>query len=118
MRLFAECGWRFPRDISADSFTVRARQTKAAAENSKNDFLDTARNFQKWMRGLGRIESATLESAGELGRNKNRRRRAASDEEMPRDLGCGRRPCVVNMSGGTQTQPVMGAILGVQNQPL
>jgi hypothetical protein len=50
LKSIAECGWQFPKDVTAESFGKwRAKQTKLAAK-TLNDYLADCRNFINWIR--------------------------------------------------------------------
>jgi len=58
-RLASECGWQFPRDISADTFqTWRATQT--FGPKTCNDYLAAASAFCTWMMNNDRLATNPL----------------------------------------------------------
>ena len=77
------CGWKFLRDITADSFqTWRAGQSKSA--KTINEYLGGARAFLGWMERSGRSERnplARVEKVDTRGQA-TRIRRAFSDAEI------------------------------------
>ncbi len=83
LRLTNECGWKFAKDVTPDSFvTWRAKQTKAP--KTLNEFLDAARGLLNWMHRNGRIVANALLAVGKVetrGRE-TRKRRAFTDEQM------------------------------------
>ena len=87
--LIAECGWKLPKDASADSFQKWLQDHQNLAPKTANDYLEAARCLFNWMRKNGRVGSNPLsgvEKVQTLGRE-TRQRRAFSDEEMRRLLG-------------------------------
>jgi integrase len=86
-RLFKECGWNLPKDVSADSFVAwRAKQKKAA--KTLNEYLDTAKGLLNWMQRQGRLLANPLAVVGkaETRGMEKRVRRAYTDDEMRRLL--------------------------------
>ena len=79
-RVFVECKWKVPSDVTADSFIAwRARQHKAP--KTINEYLDTMEGLFNWMQRLGRLVANPLRSVGKVqtqGREE-RKRRALAD---------------------------------------
>lgn len=88
-RVFGECGWKIPADVTTDSFIAwRARQKKAP--KTINEYLDTMEGLLNWMQRLGRLIANPLRSVGKVqtqGREE-RKRRALTDYELNRLLSC------------------------------
>jgi len=57
-RLFEECGWRFVRDITPDSFEAwrNRKRREGSAPKTLNEYLAHVRSFLKWLEGRQRIE--------------------------------------------------------------
>lgn len=86
-KLIGACGWKLPKDVTADSFTIwRAGQTKAA--KTLNDYLDAASVLLNWMRKRGRLVANPLAGIDKVDvRGKAvRLRRAFGVEEFQRLL--------------------------------
>ena len=86
-KLIKECGWQYPKDVTADSFmTWRREQTLSA--KTLNDYLDAARGLMKWMQRAGRLETNPLQSVGKhkTAGKEVIQRRALTDEEVRRLL--------------------------------
>ena len=85
--LFKDCGWQYPKDVTADSFmTWRGAQTLAA--KTLNDYLDAANALLKWMQRAVRLEVNPLQAVRKVktaGREKVKRR-ALADEQVRRLL--------------------------------
>ncbi len=65
LKLFKECNWRLPQDITADSFIAwRSKQTFAA--KTKHHYQIDCCNFLNWMRRNRRIKSNPLEFVGKI----------------------------------------------------
>ena len=83
--LIQECGWRWPSNVTADSFvTWRAKQTQAA--KTLNHYLGAARALINWMKDKKRVLENPLADVGEIdtrGRE-TRKRRALTVAEMVR----------------------------------
>lgn len=88
-RVFGECNWKLPSDVTADSFIAwRSRQKKAP--KTINEYLDTMEGLLNWMQRLGRLVANPLRSVGKVqtqGREE-RKRRALTDCELNRLLSC------------------------------
>lgn len=80
-RLADECGWRFPRDISGDSFqTWRVKQT--LGPKTCNDYLSSACGFCNWMMNNDRMAANPLRKVQKddvNGRQRERRALSVSD---------------------------------------
>lgn len=85
-RLFKECGWKFPRDASNVSFEAwRVIQRGRVEPKTLNEYLCAASMFFKWMVKAGRMAHNPLASVGResmKGRDKTRKRRCFSEEEL------------------------------------
>ncbi|HXB58525.1 MAG TPA: tyrosine-type recombinase/integrase [Candidatus Acidoferrales bacterium] len=86
-KLFKDCDWHYPKDVTADGFMAwRSKQTLAA--KTLNDYLDAANGLMKWMKRAVRIEENALQAVGKVktaGRE-TVQRRALSDNEVQRLL--------------------------------
>ena len=86
-KLFKDCRWQYPKDVTADSFMVwRGAQTLAA--KTLNDYLDAATAMLKWMQRASRLEANPLQAVRKVktaGREKVQRR-ALTDDEVRRLL--------------------------------
>lgn len=86
-KLLKECGWQYPKDVTADGFVAwRAKQTKAA--KTKNEYLDASCGLLNWMKGNGRLLANPLACVGkvQVQGNEVRQRRAFTNDEMQRLL--------------------------------
>ena len=86
-RLLTECGWTYPKDVTADSFQAwRAAQTKAA--KTLNEYLASINNLLNWMVRHGRLLANPLRGVEpcELRGKEQRVRRALTDDEVRRLL--------------------------------
>ena len=83
--LIQECVWRWPSNVTSDSFvTWRAKQTHAA--KTLNDYLGAARVLVNWMKDKKRVLENPLAGVAEIdtrGRE-TRKRRALTVAEMVR----------------------------------
>ena len=87
-KLAGESGWKYLRDVTADSFQAwRSRQDGAA--KTLNDYLAAASAFFRWMESNGRAACNPLKLVRKVeSRGKERRvRRSFTVEEMNRLLG-------------------------------
>lgn len=88
-RVFTECGWVLPKDVTADGFvTWRARAAKSLAAKTLNEYLNSLNALLNWMRRQGRIIDNPLRSVGKVETRgvEKRVRRALTDEEFGRLL--------------------------------
>ena len=85
LKLFKDCNWRLPQDITADSF-ISWRSKQTFAPKTKHHYQVDSKNFLNWMRSNRRITSNPLEFVGkiELRGNEVVKRRAFSVEEIKR----------------------------------
>ena len=86
-KLMGECRWKFPGDVTSDSFVAwRAKQTKAA--KTLNEYLASMSAFLTWMGKHSRLDHHPLSHVGKVQTNGRqvRKRRAFTDEEMRRLL--------------------------------
>ncbi len=85
-KLCAECGWKLPKDITADSFQAwRAKQTKAA--KTLKDYLCGATAFVQWMVRNGRMAGNPLNQVSKISKGKSDPcRRAYSYDDFTRLL--------------------------------
>jgi len=94
-KLLKDCGWQYPKDVTADNFMAwRSKQTLAA--KTLNDYLDAANGLMKWMQRAARLEENPLQTVRKVktaGRE-TVQRRALSDDEVRRllDVAGPRRP--------------------------
>jgi integrase len=83
VRLISECGWKYPKDVSPESFQawVTARDLSAKA---LNEYLISARTLLNWMEKRGRVVANPLKAVGLLSTAGEARnpRRALTDEEF------------------------------------
>lgn len=88
-RVFRECSWKLPADVTADAFTTwRSRQKKAA--KTLNEYLDTANGLLNWMQKHERLAANPLLSVGKVqmqGREV-RIRRAFTNAEIHKLVAC------------------------------
>jgi integrase len=82
VRLISECGWKYPKDVSPESFQtwVGARNLSAKA---LNEYLISARTLFNWMEKRGRIMVNPLKAVDLLstaGETRNPRRALAHEE--------------------------------------
>ena len=83
LRLIADCGWTFVKDVSSEAFqTWRSAQTLSA--KASNEYLISARSLLNWMEKRRRITFNPLNSLDLLppDEEKRRPRRALSDAEF------------------------------------
>jgi len=80
------CGWKYPKDVTADSFQVwRTQQQKSA--KTLNDYLAAISGLLNWMQQFGRIPSNPLRAVGKVEtRGKEVRHRRALTEDQVRRL--------------------------------
>ena len=87
VKLFKDCAWQYPKDVTVDSFMVwRGGQTLAA--KTLNDYLDAANALLKWMLRASRLEANPLQPVRKVktaGRE-TLQRRALTDDEVRRLL--------------------------------
>jgi len=86
-KLFTECSWGFPKDITSDSFLKwRARQT--CAPKTKNEYRDAAIRLLNWLMLTKRVTNNPLADVPKVdGRGKEqRKRRAYSSDQLGRLL--------------------------------
>lgn len=84
-RLIKKCSWKYPRQITPDSFE-KWRARVDMSPKTKNHYLDTANTVLNWMIRVGRIASNPLVSVQKVrvaGMEK-RKRRALSEPELKR----------------------------------
>ncbi len=87
-RLCAECDWKYPRDVTAESFEAwRAGQTARSAR-TLNHYLAGAQRLMNWMCERGRIVGNPLGIVGnvETRGREVRKRRALTEDEVRRLL--------------------------------
>ncbi|MGB8369474.1 MAG: tyrosine-type recombinase/integrase [Limisphaerales bacterium] len=86
-KLIKECGWQYPKDVTADSFMNWRRQQTLSAK-TLNDYLDAASGLMKWMQRAGRLETNPLQAVGKhkTAGKEVIQRRALSDDEVRRLL--------------------------------
>jgi len=65
LKLFKECTWRLPQDITADSF-IAWRSKQSFAAKTKHHYQVDCCNFLNWMRRGRRIKSNPLEFVGKI----------------------------------------------------
>jgi integrase len=84
-KLFKECNWRLPRDITSDTF-IAWRSKQSFAAKTKHHYQIDCGNFLNWMRRNGRAKSNPLEFVGkiELRGNEVLKRRQFTVEEVKR----------------------------------
>jgi integrase len=82
-RLVKECSWRFPSDVTANSFVAwRARQQKSSPK-TLNEYLNSVCALLNWMTKQGRISENPLKAVTHADvRGKQKKRRAFTDEEL------------------------------------
>jgi integrase len=88
VKLIKDCGWQYPKDVTADSF-MQWRGEHTLAAKTLNDYLDAANALLKWMQRAARLECNPLQAVRKVttaGREKVQRR-ALTDEEVRRLLG-------------------------------
>lgn len=81
-RLIADCGWKLPCDVTADSFVAWRNEQKMSAR-SLNHHLDAIRSLLAWMLAQGRIATnvlASIKRADARGRAASRRRALTTEE--------------------------------------
>jgi len=93
-----ECGWNTASDISALSFE-RWRNDKATSAKTRNDYLQAARGFVRWMVDHDFMASDPLSKVGKVKSNGTfaHERRALTDDEIVRLLAVAdwRRPLYI-----------------------
>ena len=86
-RLIADCDWKFPCDVTPDSFVAwRGKQT--VSPKTLNDYLQAMKGLFRWMERQGRVAANPLISVGQVetrGRE-TRIRRAFTNDEIGRLL--------------------------------
>lgn len=65
-RLFRECGWSLPRDVTAASFTDWRQRNRAKAPKTLNEYLDAASSFFSWLVRFGHVEKNPLTPVGKV----------------------------------------------------
>jgi len=67
-KLFNECGWRFLRDITPESFEAwrNRKRRSGAAPKTLNEYLAHVRSFLNWLEGRQRIEANPLRIVKQL----------------------------------------------------
>ena len=65
LKLFKECNWRLPQDITADSF-IAWRSKQSFAAKTKHHYQIDCGNFLNWMRRSRRIKSNPLVFVGKI----------------------------------------------------
>ena len=60
-KLLKDCGWQYPKDVTADSF-MAWRNHQALAAKTLNDYLDAANGLMKWMQRAGRLDQNPVQS--------------------------------------------------------
>ena len=65
LKLFKECNWRLPHDVTADSF-IAWRSKQSFAAKTKHHYQIDCGNFLNWMRRSRRIKSNPLEFVGKI----------------------------------------------------
>jgi len=94
-KLIKECGWQYPKDVTADSFMTWRRQQTLSAK-TLNDYLDAACGLMKWMQRAGRLETNPLQTVGKhkTAGKEVIQRRAFTDDEVRRllEVGVPRKP--------------------------
>lgn len=85
MRLFGECGWRYFKDVTSDSFVFWRSKQVDAAPKTLNEYLNAVNALINWCVKNGRASANPLSSVGKVEiRGKQQRRRAFTDEELNR----------------------------------
>ena len=85
--LIADCGWKLPRDVTADSFEAW-RSGRALKGKTLNDYLADAKGLLTWMQRGGRLNANPLASVSKVDTSgEETERRALSDDELARLLG-------------------------------
>jgi len=87
-RVLDECGWKYFKDVSSDSF-VKWRAKQALAPKTINEYLASVRTLFNWMKKHERIERNPLLPVQKVESNgkQTRPRRAYTHEEIIRLLG-------------------------------
>jgi integrase len=87
VKLFKDCGWQHPKDVTADGFMAwRGKQSLAA--KTLNDYLDASNGLMKWMKRAARLEENPLQAVRKVktaGREALQRR-ALTDDQVQRLL--------------------------------
>ena len=99
-RLFKECGWKYIKDVSADSF-VKWRAKQNLSPKTLNEYLASIRTLLNWMLKFERLERNPLLAVTKVDSNgeQTRPRRAYTHEEMIRLLDvCGPRKVIYLMA--------------------
>lgn len=85
-RLFSACGWKWLRDVSAETFAAwRREQTQAPANASPktvNDYLAAMRGLLAWMVRHGRAAGNPLAAVGQVRWDRDQHRAALTVEEQ------------------------------------
>jgi len=85
--LIRSCDWRYPADVSSDSF-IRWRSQQTSSPKTRNEYLNAASSLMAWMVRHGRIEANPLAGVGKVQQvgGETFTRRAFTDAEMRRLL--------------------------------
>jgi len=86
-KLLKDCGWQYPKDVTADSF-IAWRSKQALAAKTLNDYLDVANGLLKWMQRAARSEENPLQTVRKVktAGQETFHRRALTDDQMRRLL--------------------------------
>ena len=82
-RLIKECSWKFPRDVTPDSFVRWRSLDKNAAPKTLNEYLNAINRLFNWMKGQKRVMCNPLDGVAKVEiRGRQQKRRAFTDEEL------------------------------------
>ncbi len=84
-KLFEQCDWKRPVDVSSDGFVHWRSKQEAFAPKTLNEYLNGVCALLNWMERHGRIASNPLGRMDRVDmRGKQRKRRSYSDDELSR----------------------------------
>jgi integrase len=109
-QLIAQCGWAFPRDITADTF-VKWRSGQKKAAKTLNEYLISVKNFSNWLTGNGRIKANPLASVKKVETRGNQVlvRRAYDDSEFA---------ALLSVAGAQRIVYLTAALTGIRHGEL
>ena len=82
-RLFRECAWKLPRDVTGDGFE-KWRAANKYSPKTHNEYLNAIKGFMNWMRKKDRCEGEPMRGVekSNTSAHEKRQRRAISREQF------------------------------------
>ena len=104
-RLVAECGWKYAKDVSPESYQTWVTKQGLSAK-ALNEYLTSARTLLNWMEKRGRILANPLKSVDLLSTAVEARnpRRALTDVELAKLVDGGRGEHCLSGDGDNGTE--------------